>query len=79
MRSRKVDGPEIRRVREARGLSVPDLVEVISGHEVTVSMSMICKIENGDREPSAALFAAMWRALGVTAESLLMPAEAGVA
>lgn len=79
MRSRKVDGPEIRRVREVRGLSVPAFVELIKNQQVVVSVSMICKIENGTREPSAELFAAMRRALGVTAESLLVPIEEGAA
>lgn len=82
MRSRKVDGPGIRKVRETKGLSVQRLVALLSADEKfaksgkSVTDSMVRKIETGIRQPGPELFAAMRRALKARgANALLLPAD----
>ena len=84
MRSAKVDNEKLRRLRERRGLSAPKFVELLTAKlERPVSLSMVCKVENGDRQPGAELFAAWCEALGVSdddeRDALLLADEAGAA
>lgn len=78
MRSRKVDGAELRRVREAKGLSAPDLVALLLQDKTftktgkTVTDSMVRKIETGHRQPGPQLYAAINRALKLKGDPLLL-------
>lgn len=79
MRSAKVDNEKLRRIRERRGLSAPVFVGFLAaalGRDI--SLSMVCKVENGDRQPGAELFSAWCDVLGIpdtddARDALLLP------
>lgn len=84
MRSAKVDNEKLRRLRERRGHSAPKFVELLTAQlNRPVSLSMVCKVENGHRQPGAELFSAWCDVLCVPDHErdglLVDDAEAGAA
>ena len=66
----------IRAVREAYGLTVPDLVERIAEHGVTVqSTATIRNVETGNKRPSPRLLRAWAKALKLNPVDVAMPGE----
>lgn len=63
----------IRHLREAYGLSIPDLVERIAAHGVTVHKDTISNIELGHRRASTRLLTAWAKALGINPLDVCQP------
>jgi transcriptional regulator with XRE-family HTH domain len=73
MQSREVDGGRLRAKREERELTVVQLAALVSIERDgrPVNPSTIHKLESGARQPSAALFGAICRALRCAKADLL--------
>jgi len=66
MRKRKKIGPELRRLREHKGMGIKT-----AGKELGVSYAYLSRVENEYRTPSAALVQKLSSLYGVDAEDLL--------
>ena len=60
------DGPEVKRLRESRGMTQRQLAALIGANA-----SAICRIEKGDRDPLATTAARLARVFGVPIEHLV--------
>lgn len=66
----------IRAVREAYGLTIPDLITRIKEHGVTVvNTSTIRNVETGNKRPSVPLLNAWARALKINPVDVTMPED----
>ena len=65
-------GKRIRVLRQDVGYNQQDLAEQLTRHGVSIGASYISELERTDRIPSGQVLAALARALGTTADYLLM-------
>lgn len=72
MRTATVDGAALLAAREKKRLTLAELAERAEQAGYAVSVSMLSRIESGDRQPGAKLFDAIVDALGVEASTLLI-------
>jgi transcriptional regulator with XRE-family HTH domain len=77
MPAMKAIGPQvrIRDLRLAHGLTIPQLVQRIAEHGVTVHPDSISNVENGNKRPSQKLLVAWAAALGISGLDVWMPAD----
>lgn len=77
MKSARVDGAQLRAIREAQARTLTELAADVELHYPRgVDISMLSMIENGKRQPSAKLFVALCKALETSREDLLTAAVA---
>lgn len=77
MRSGTINPTRLIAIREERELSVEQLAALVS-HELNrrVNPTTLYKIQQGKRQPSAAMFGAICRSLRCAKDELFIPAEA---